>query len=237
MTTTTTSGVKANDTGRSQRMNDKLAIVLLGCSLLCSYSLIDINSFLFLPEYVVNGDLHLSKSTAAVMLSFMSAVYAASRGLGIVMATEYKSRSMLLINFPLIGTGCVLLLFFGQTSQLALWLALLLMGTGFGSTFPAVCALLEERINVSDAITGCFLFSSKISSIVLIFVMRPLIDNHPHAFAVANMIGFAGCCIFLPALLLSQHDRTPDQQQDQEDSDPKVIQSRYNRDITYSTRM
>lgn len=216
----------------------KSCITVIGCFLLCSYSTIDLNSFLFLPEYVVNGDLQVTRETAAIMLSLMSAMYAASRGLGIVIATEYSSRTMLMINIPLIGMGNLLILLLGQSSGLAVWMGILLMGTGFGSTFPAACSFLEERVTVTNAITGCFMFSAKICSILLIFVMGPLVESHPNAFPIANMIAFASCSVFLAALLASDYCRPVSAQEEQREEEtrlePRIIQSRYSRDVTFT---
>lgn len=170
-----------------------VTVILLGSALLCFYSGIEINTFTFFPDFAVYIDLHLSKSKAAFMTSLLSAAFACSRGVSIILATKFKPTSMLYTNLVLIGLGNGLMLVSANTSEHMLWVSLILCGFGYSCVFPGIYAFLEQRINVTNTICGLFMFSSSIATTINPLILGYFIETSTLVFVYINLVSLVTC--------------------------------------------
>ena len=175
-------------------------IVILGSCLLCFYCGIELNTFTFLQDFVVYSDLRLTKSTGAYMLSVLSATFAACRGISIFVATRVKTTHMLYTNMLLIGTGNVILLIFGNSNEQLLWLGLIIIGIGCSCVFPGIYSFLEERINVTNSVCGCFMFTSSIATTTNPILVGYFIESMPMIFVYINVVSLVICIFIFMAL-------------------------------------
>ena len=173
--------------------NYYVSVILLGSALLCFYSGIEMNTFTFLPDFVVYVDLHLSKAKAAFMTSLLSAAFACSRGISIFVATRFKPMNMLYTNLVLIGVGNGLMLTFANSSEHMLWLSLVIMGFGYSCVFPGIYSFLEERINVTNTLCGLFMFASSIATTINPIILGYYIETNPLIFVYINLISLVTC--------------------------------------------
>lgn len=188
-----------------------VTVIALGSAFLCFYSGIEMNTFTFFPDFAVYIDLHLSKSKAAFMTSLLSAAFACSRGISIIIATRFKPMNMLYTNLILIGVGNGLLLVFANTSEHMLWLSLVLMGFGYSCVFPGIYAFLEERINVTNTLCGLFMFASSIATTVNPVILGYYIETNPLIFVYINLFSLITClAIFMGLHSTDNSLRKPD---------------------------
>lgn len=176
-------------------------IVLLGCVLICCYATVQILFLQFFAKFGISTALNLSKATATLMTSVCAASYAVCCGLSIIVATRISVRSMLSVTMPLVLIGNILLASFANTSELMVWISLIVIGVGFSSTIPAIYSYLEQKINVTDFVCGLFLFSSSISSIAATTIFGHFIESYPFIFVYFNIIGLSVSCLILFFLL------------------------------------
>lgn len=170
-----------------------ITVIVLGSALLCFYSGIEMNTFTFFPDFAVYIDLHLSKSKAAFMTSLLSAAFACSRGISIIVATRFKPMNMLYTNMILIGVGNSMMLMFANTSEHMLWLSLVLMGFGYSCVFPGIYSFLEERINVTNTLCGVFMFASSIATTINPIILGYYIESNPLIFVYINLFSLVTC--------------------------------------------
>ena len=175
-------------------------IIVLGSMLLCFYSGIELNTFTFLPDFVIYSDLRLTKSKGAYMLSVLSAVFACCRGISIIVATRVKTSHMLYTNMLLIGIGNAILLFFGNSSEQWTWIGLIVMGIGYSCVFPGIYAFLEERINVTNSVCGCFMFASSIATTTNPILIGYFIETSPMIFVYINVVSLVVCLLIFIGL-------------------------------------
>ena len=181
-------------------------LVVLGNFLICFYTGVEINGFSFLPDFVYYSTMRLSKSTGAYMTSVMSAAFAAFRGLNIVTATKISSERMLHIHFCILSFGNILLLFAGYTASVSLtWVSIVIMGMGMSCMFPTICSYMEERIVVTNFLTGMFIFSASLNTIISPLLVGLLIRKFPLIFIYFNVVSLIVCsAIFLGLFVIER---------------------------------
>jgi len=88
----------------------------------------------------------------------------------------------------LIGVGNSILLVFGNTSEQLLWIGLIVVGVGHSCVFPGIYAFLEERINVTNSVCGCFMFASSIATTTNPVLIGYYIESFPMIFVYINVV-------------------------------------------------
>jgi FHS family Na+ dependent glucose MFS transporter 1 len=175
-------------------------IIILGSLLICFYTGIELNTFTFLPDFVIYSDLRLTKSTGAYMLSVLSATFAACRGISIIVATRVKTSDMLYTNMLMIGIGNAILLCYGNSSEKWTWVGFMVVGIGHSCVFPGVYAFLEERINVTNSVCGCFMFASSIATTTNPILIGYFVETMPMIFVYINVVSLVICLIIFIGL-------------------------------------
>lgn len=176
-----------------------ILIVLLECLFICSYTGMECDTFTFIPQFVVFSDLEVSKSTAALMSSVMSASFALFRILSVPLATRISPGLMLWNNMTLTFIGNVLLLIFANSSYAMTWIALLLLGSGLSSTMGATNAFVSQRIVMTNTLVGLFLCFGRVAATANAFFIRLLIQSQPLILAHTNILFVIICAMALIA--------------------------------------
>lgn len=174
---------------------------LPACILVSSVSVISISCYRFLPRFVTSPPLDMHPNTADVLMTALAAVNCASRGLGVVLATEFTPRTVIFVDLCLMFVGNVTLYFFGQSSDLMVWISIFVLGSGMGNSIPAVIAFLEPRVPriVSSLVTGVLMMGTRIPSILLYFTIRETATTV--AFVYANWIA-VGVAVLVMVLFI-----------------------------------
>ncbi|KAI1285830.1 Major facilitator superfamily domain-containing protein 4B [Halotydeus destructor] len=180
-------------------------VIVIGGLLLCFEAGLEQNTMNYLSTFVVHVDLKLSKSTGAFMTSAMSASYTISRLLSIFLATRLPTVLMLYLDFAVMLVGNVLVLKFCNTSEVGLWIGLIVMGFGFSSCFPAIYSFLEERINVTNTVCGIFMFASSIATTIEPLFEGQYIEEWPEIFVYINVASVLACVVLFVCLHYTDH--------------------------------
>ena len=152
----------------NEEERDKLyytQLIILSCFLFCFYTGTELSTMSYLTEFAVVIDLKLSKSTAAFLTSIMSGAFAVNRLISIFVAAKVKTKTMLYVSFVMLSAGNLILLFFANSSEVMLWIAVVIIGSGHSSVIPCIMSLLEERMNVTTSVCGLFMLSASASTI------------------------------------------------------------------------
>lgn len=124
-------------------------VVALGSTVMSFEAGLEQNATNFLQTFVNNSALQLSTATGAFMTSVLAGVFTVSRFTSIFMAMRLSTKQMLTINLIVITIGNVIVTVCANSSETGLWIGFAVLGFGFGSTWPAVFAFVEERIRVT----------------------------------------------------------------------------------------
>ena len=175
-------------------------VIVLGGLLLCFEASLEQNAFNYLQTFIVNVDLKLSKSKGAQITSAASAAYTIASGLSILLATKIKTVYMLYIDFVVATIGCVVMLIYGDNSEIGVWLGVCTIGFAISSAYPCIYSFLEERINVTNNVCGFFMFSSSILTTIEPIYVGKYIEKRPMIFVYANLINAIVCLVIYIAL-------------------------------------
>ncbi|KAI1291085.1 hypothetical protein HDE_07647 [Halotydeus destructor] len=191
----------SSETNMDVPKNYLSVLVLSGGLLLGLDVVVEVNSSVYLQAFVVN--IGLTKSKGALMLGALSSAFTVGRLVAIFLATQMKPAYMLFGDFALMMIGNLLILL--NHSETGLWLGLIILGFGFASCYPTVYAYIGERIQITDMISGVFLFVSSIGNIIEPLIVGKLIVKHPLIFVYVNLFCTSGLIILFSYLNCSKY--------------------------------
>ena len=181
----------------------RIMIIIGGIILSVFYMNTEMNDLTYLPQFLVHLDPPIDKVTATLMISTLYAVFAATFGLTIFISIKVSVRYMLYAYFCLILCGNILLAMFASTSQTMIWLSVVILGMGHSSVSPGIFAFLEQRINVTNAVTGLLMACAAAFSIIMTLVLGHHLEGSPFILIYSNLSSLSICVAVLIALSFS----------------------------------
>lgn len=127
------------------------------------------------------------------------------RGLGIFVAMALETHQMLYIHFTIVTIGCTILYIYSQVSEAMIWVGVVFIGAGDSIIYPCVYSFLEERIDVTNKLTGLLMFTSSIATTVYPLIMGTYIESYPLVFLYVNNFSIAAVIILF--IILHSTDR------------------------------
>lgn len=173
----------------------KLSLVIAGCALVSFYTAGELNSMFFASNYVTF--LGNQQSTGAHLTTLMLASFSIFRLLSIYIATKLDTLYMIYIHLIMIGFSNIILYAAGSASFSILAIAFVLLGASLSSVFPALYALMEELIDVTNFICGLFMFCSAIAVSVTPILEGAFLESNPNIFIYINCIALVACSFVL----------------------------------------
>ncbi|KAI1288238.1 hypothetical protein HDE_09524 [Halotydeus destructor] len=180
-------------------------VVSLGAVVLCFEGGLEVNTFNYLDTFIINTDLELSESTAAMMNGVLNGGFMVSGFTSIFLARQMKTISMLYLNLTIITIGNVLIWTCADRSEAGLWVGVVTLGFGFSSSAPGLFALIEERINANNAICAIFMSATELHAAIGPLIEGDFIQRIPMIFAYLNFV--SGIICFVAFVLLHATDR------------------------------
>lgn len=174
-----------------------IELLLLGCLLLTFCAGMEFNTLNFLPTFAVFCGLRFSNADGALMLSVLSIAYSVTRALSIPISTKLSSRTMIYGNMIILLSGNLLLLAFSSTDSTMVWVAVIIIGIGNGSTMPAIFSFLSDKMTTTNTIIGIFTFSRSVSQSMYALVTGFLMRSTPLVFVYVNLVSGVFSCIIL----------------------------------------
>ncbi|KAI1291084.1 Major facilitator superfamily domain-containing protein 4B [Halotydeus destructor] len=176
-------------------------LVIIGGLLLSFDVVIELNSSNYLQAFVVS--IGMTKSKGALMLGALSSSFTVGRLAGIYIATRLKPATMLTLDLGLVLIGNLIIL--TNHSETGLWLGLIVLGFGYATCYPTVCAYIGERIQITDMISGVFLFVSSIGFTIEPLIAGKLIVTHPLVYVYVNLFCTAAMSLLFLYLNCSKY--------------------------------
>ena len=155
----------------------------------------------FLPTFVVNTELDISPSTAAIMSSAAALSFTIGRGLSIPLAIVLQPQTILYSNHVLMLAGTMILALYSNTSELMMWIGNCILGIGFSSVYASIYAFLERQIRVTNRIGSIFVFAGGLTAALSPSLVGQYIEPNPLVLVWFNLI----CCLLCLAILVIIH--------------------------------
>ena len=155
----------------------------------------------FLPTFVVNTELEISPSTAAIMSSAAALSFTVGRGLSIPLAIVLQPQTILYSNHVLMLAGTMILALYANTSETMMWVGNCILGIGFSSVYASIYAFLERQIRVTNRIGSIFVFAGGLTAAVSPSLVGQYIEPNPLVLVWFNLI----CCLLCLTILLIIH--------------------------------
>ncbi|RWS22484.1 sodium-dependent glucose transporter 1-like protein [Leptotrombidium deliense] len=146
-----------------------------------------------LLTYAVKCDLALSKPMAAYLTSTYWGGFTFFRLFVVLIVEKVGCQNLLLFDIALIALSNVILVPFGNTNLIALWIGVTIMGIGTSSVFGAVFGFLEDFVTVTGRMTSTFMVSVCFGEFILPFLVGKYVDAHPIIFLYITLF----CTIML----------------------------------------
>ena len=175
-------------------------MVISGCAITCFYCGLEMNSFIFLPDFAVALD--YPKRFGAYLTAYMAVSYASFRFIGIFTAAKVKTVKMLFAHLSLIGVANVIIWYAANIakSEFFLKLGVICLGAGCSCVNPAIYAYLESKITVTNGLCGLFMFTSSLATSINPIIEGRYLEAHPSIFIGINTVGFL-CVLLILSML------------------------------------
>lgn len=184
----------------TRRMLKVVVMVLIASLIVVFSSGINHMMALFVPSFALTIGYRKADS------SLMSGVYQGSFAIGrlfcSILALKLDALTMLLTCFSLLVFGNVLLMQFADNSETMIWIAIVVLGLGCSSNYASTFVLLEQRINVTNSVSACLVFSSYLAATFLPLILGLQLHQHPFIFVYLNLASVSICFLLLFAFLL-----------------------------------
>ncbi|RWS25321.1 sodium-dependent glucose transporter 1-like protein [Leptotrombidium deliense] len=190
------------------RKNDEnctyyVTFVTIAALMSCGYPGLELNTFGYLPTFLTRINLGISDQESSFMTATMAAAYMSLRIIGVFVANKMKTTIILGTSFVVVVIANLLILFVGANSYSLMWPCLILLGLGFSMVLPSLFTYSEERIDVTNAIAGLFIFASSGIPSTSPLLIGKLIKTEPLVFCYLNVsLAIAVLLLFIAATFL-----------------------------------
>ncbi|KAI1290837.1 Major facilitator superfamily domain-containing protein 4A [Halotydeus destructor] len=175
--------------GQTEFTNQYYYTVLSSAAiLLCFQGGQENNSGNYLQTFATNVNTEIDQADASYMASIFFMAFAGSRFVSIALALKFSTVIMIWIDVILIIVGNIIIFFCATTSVTGLWIGVIVMGIGFSSCFPGVLSFLEERITVTDKVSGILNCFVALHVIATPFVQGVYLEKFPMIFSYINLV-------------------------------------------------
>ena len=135
------------------------------------------------------------------MLNILTAVMSVGLGLTIFVSTRVKVHYMLYISFTLSVGGNLLLLVFASESATMIWFSVVILGIGHSCVISSILSFMEQKINVTNFITGLLMAASSAALIGNSLTMGQLVESHSLIFVYCNLFGVPASLVILTGFM------------------------------------
>ncbi|CAG2102988.1 unnamed protein product [Medioppia subpectinata] len=167
----------------------RVIIIALIAVSMCLYCGMEQVYFGYSATYYQYLAISLSAKQSADLMIALTTVYTLGRLLAAYMASKLSPEAILAIHYAIIGLSLGIL-YFGQTSIIAIWIGNALIGLGLSALWSAYLSLGEKFITLNNRITAIFSIAAGLLGLVSPFVIGPLIEQHPNIVMILTFVYF-----------------------------------------------
>lgn len=141
----------------------------------------------------------MSKSEAANLMTVYWFVTAAYRIPVVFASTKINHATMIVIHVIIMVLSSSLMIVFGESSQLAIYILTAFMAIGMAPVFAAILGFLQQFFTVTGRITSIFIVSACVGEFLYPWLISQYLEHQPRVFlytmagcSVIDLLAFAG---------------------------------------------
>lgn len=132
----------------------------------------------FIPTFGQYSAIDLSESSAASVLTGLTAAFAVGRFFGIFIILKVHPIVMLMVSLVIVFIGNTILFFWAGESVTMFWVACCVVGLGFSTIYASFSAFMEKHIIFTDFVGGWMIVcGSSLAAIYPIIVGASIEDD------------------------------------------------------------
>jgi MFS family permease len=136
----------------------------------------------------------------------MSAANSLTRAACILISTRISATKMLFTNMSLLFAGNIMLLLFSSSNAHMVWVSIIVIGIGNGSTMPALFSFLSDKMETSNSIIGIFTFARSCAQSVFALIVGYFIETNSLVFVVVNIASLIVSTVILIVFQFKKKD-------------------------------
>ena len=133
----------------------------------------------YLTPFAVKCDLHLSKADGAHLTTLFWTTFTVFRCFSIAYLQWISTEVCIFGNIAIITIANGIIVPFGNSHLLMLWLGVAIMGIGFSSIWACVFGFLEEHLTVTPLMSAFMIVSAGLGEFVFPAIISEFIDWYP----------------------------------------------------------
>ncbi|CAN7939194.1 unnamed protein product, partial [Ixodes hexagonus] len=143
----------------------KVILLTLLWAYVCFYIALESTPGQMMAAYAVKSDLHLTKSSASHLTAVYFSCFAASRIIAAVVAIKVTSFQMLVASHVLIAVSATLLLIWGSSLEVMLWVCAAFLGLGKGPVYGAIVAWTAAYIEMTNSMMSLIIVAAVVGAL------------------------------------------------------------------------
>ncbi|XP_054159965.1 sodium-dependent glucose transporter 1-like [Oppia nitens] len=192
--------IQNNESLINMTLRQKVVILFIASVIFHSYCGLEIAFGRFMTTFAFYCDLNLNKSIGAYMTSVFWGTFTLVRALTIFIVDSVGTTFMLWADIIIVLIGNIVLIMFGNTSELGLWVGVSLMGIGTSSIFPTLLSFIEELLPVTSRIGSLFLVVACLGEFTIPFIVGYYIESYPLVLMYVTTVASVICFVFFAIL-------------------------------------
>ncbi|KAM7289139.1 sodium-dependent glucose transporter 1C-like [Ixodes scapularis] len=157
-------------------------LLMLLWTYVCVYVALECTTGQMLTAYAVKCDLHLSKSSASHLTAVYFSSFAASRIMAAIVTLKVTSFQMLVVSHVILAVTATLLLIWGSSLEIVLWVCVSLLGVGKGPVYGAIVAWTASYMEMSNRMMSLIIVAAVVGAMSPPLLVGQFLDYHPPAY-------------------------------------------------------
>ncbi|CAN8003189.1 unnamed protein product, partial [Ixodes pacificus] len=157
-------------------------LLMLLWTYVCVYVALECTTGQMLTAYAVKCDLHLSKSSASHLTAVYFSSFAASRIMAAIVTLKVTSFQMLVVSHVILAVTATLLLIWGSSLEIVLWVCVSFLGVGKGPVYGAIVAWTASYMEMSNRMMSFIIVAAVVGAMSPPLLVGQFLDYHPPAY-------------------------------------------------------
>lgn len=157
----------------------------------------------FLMTFAVNSSLKLSKATGAHLTTLFWSTFTFIRVITILVINRVGITAVLFTSLTVTLLANAILLPYGDTSELMLWIGVGMIGIGMSSVWACIFGFLEQFFPVTSVIGSLMIVAGVLGEFVFPVLISYFVKDYPKILLwVVLFCSVSTCCLFLLIYLI-----------------------------------
>lgn len=162
--------------------NRKIAIIVLAAIFMHVFYGLDITFGSYIMTFAVNSDLQLSKSKGAYLLTLYWTATLIMNAFSVFLFKWMGNEMMLVCSLAVTLIGNIILVPFGNTDEICLWIGVAIIGIGLSSIYACLICYVGELFHLTSSMSSSLVVAAMAGEFVFPFIISAFVESYPLTF-------------------------------------------------------